>query len=490
MKHNKVKADVSCSGIFSAFKILTGATLLTILLGIATTKIIAIAVGTKGIALIGLYRNLINMVATILNMGMSTVIVQRISTATDIDRRNEFIRTVFILLLFQIAIVVMLSVFFSDTITVWMFGSDADSSHTLWIKIVLLMAIGTMIMQTMIAVLNGTVNLKPITKINVITSISTFTLAYPLVKTGDIGLAMVVGSGSLIGACLGIFMVWRSYVLRIRDLLKSTASINFFSNLPVSGYLSLHPIVMTTTFLSIQVIVNNNYGVDSLGFYNAVTAIENTTVMLIMSSVRSYYLPALGQFEHQSEKEEFVNKMITMLTIFLLPISICLILGAKYILWLLYSDKFTAAANLLALQSIGLMLQAYGWCYAFYLNHKAHYGTYLILDAIWASLLMGGTWYVSSHGFPLISVFINYLIASLISLSLYLVVIRRRYGSGMLHIRNIRLGFTVFLIGISSVVISQKDVLLVQIIFFSSIVVYTFYLIKKNVLQKSVWGVM
>ncbi len=485
MKDSRIERDVSYGKIFSAFKILTGATFLSIVLGIATTKIIAIVAGTNGIALIGLYRNLISLVVTILNMGMSTVIVQRISTKTNIEIQAELIRIVFILLLFQIAIVVMLSVFFSEAISTWMFGSHADSSHTLWIKIVLLMAIGTMIMQTMIAVLNGKVNLRPITIINVVSSITTLILVYPLIKTGDIGLAIVVGSGSLIGACLGIFMVWRIYGLRIRNLLSTITSNNFFSKLPVSGYLSLHPIVMTTTFLSIQVIVNNNYGVNGLGFYNAVTTIENTSVMLIMSSVRSYYLPVLGQFDRQIDKEEFLNKMITMLTILLLPISVCLIFGAKYILWILYSEKFIPAANLLALQSIVLMLHAYGWCYAFYLNHKAHYGTYLMLDSVWASLLIGGTWYVSSHGFPLITVFINYLIASLISLSLYLVVIRRRYGRGMLHMRNIKLGLTMFLIGILSFIISQKNGLLVQIIYFSSIIAYTYYLIKKHLFQKS-----
>ena len=485
MKIDKAQNNISYGKIFSAFKMLTGATLLTVVLGIATTKIIAIVAGANGIALIGLYRNLISMVVTILSMGMGTVIVQRISTTTDIDTRDELIRTVVILLLFQISVVVMLSLFFSETISIWMFGPHADPSHPLWIKIVLLMAIGTMIMQATIAVLNGNVNLKHITIINVVSSISTFIMVYPLIKTGDIGLAFVVGSGSMIGACLGIYMVWWIYGLRIRNLPATITSGNFLSKLPVSGYLSFHPIVMTTTFLSIQVIVNNNYGVNSLGFYNAVTTIETTSVMLIMSSIRSYYLPVLGQLDSQFDKEVFVNKMITMLTIFLLPICVCLILGSKYILWILYSEKFIPAANLLALQSMVLVLHAYIWCYAFYLNHKAHYGTYLILDSVWASLLMGGVWYLSSHSFPLIAVFINYLITSLILLSLYLVVIITRYGRGMLHPRNIKLGLTAFLIVALSFIISQETGLLVQIIYFSAIVAYTYYLIKKYLFQES-----
>jgi len=243
---------------------------------------------------------------------------------------------------------------------------------------------------------------------------------------------------------------------------------------------------MAATFLGIQVIVNNNYGVNGLGFYNAVTTIETTSVMLIMSSVRSYYLPVLGQLDSQVDKEVFVNRMITMLVIFMLPVSVCLILGAKYILWVLYSEKFVPAANLLALQSMVLMLHAYGWCYAFYLNHKAHYGTYLMFDGVWAAFLIGGVWYLSSHGFPLIAVFINYLMASLIVTSLYIVVIRKRYGTGMLHKRNIKLGLTMLFAGILSFLISQKCGLLVQIVYFSAIVAYTYYLILKYIFQEPV----
>lgn len=481
----RVKKDISYSNIFAAFKLLSTATFLTIVLGIATNKIIAMIGGLNGIAMIGLFRNLINVVLSILSMGIATVVLQRISTTSNIEMIDEYIKSALLFLSLQICIVASLSLFSADIIAHWIFSDGKASSHLLEIRIVLLMAIGSLVMQTMIALLNGKVNLKPITIINVVSSLSTFALVYPLIKMGNIGLAFVVGSGSFIGSCFGIFYVWRIYGLSIR---KFTASINmsvFFSKLPISIYLIIHPIVITITFLSIQAIVNNSYGVNGLGFYNAVTTIESTTIMLIMSSVRSYYLPVLGQLDNQSEKEEFVNKMITMLLIFLLPISVCLILGAKYILVILYNKEFIPAANLVALQSMALLLAAYSWCYAFYLNHKAHYGTYLILDTVWASLLLGGTWYVASHNFPLIAVVINYLMGSLISFSLYLFVIRKRYGRGMLNMRNIKLGLSSFLLLVLSIILSQKSGILLQAIYFIFIGSYTYYLVKKYYFQES-----
>ena len=481
--------DICYGDIFSAIKLLSSATFLTIILGIATNKIIAILGGTNGIAMIGLYRNLINFVVSVLSMGMTVVVVQRISTTSALETLNEIIKTAFLFLLLQIVIVVILSFFFADVVSAWVFRSYADSSHILEIRVVLLMAVGILIAQAMIALLNGKVNLRAITIINLVSSFSTFILCYPLMKMGNIGLAMIIGSGSFIGACVGIFMVWRTYGLKIRNFTTSMDIFKTFSAVPVSIYLIIHPIVMTTTFLAIQVMVNNIYGVTGLGFYNAVIAIESTSLVLIMSSLRTYLLPTLGQLSNQREKAEFVNKMITILIILMLPFIVGLILGAKYLLLILYSDKFIPATNLVAFQSMAMLIHAFTWCYAYYLNHDARYGTYLMLDTIWSLFLLTGTWYFTSHDFPLIFVVLNYLAGCMIILILYLFVMRRLYGEGMLKTRNIKLGVTGLFLVIISYLLSEKSVVVMQVAYFFFICGYTYYLMKRYYFRERLMGV-
>lgn len=483
LENIKKRNDVSYGGIIAAVRLTSSATFLTILLGMATNKIIAMISGTGGIAMIGLFRNLINMVVSTLTMGMTTIVVQRISTAASADILDEVIKSAFLFFLLQICTIAALSIFSAEVISAWMFGWKA-SSHILEIRIVLLMATGALTMQVMIALLNGKVNLKPITVINLVASFSTFLMVYPLLKMGNIGLAFVVGSGSFVGSCLGIFYIRRIYGLGICNLTIPRKIFKLLSALPVSVYLMIHPIIMTSTFLIIQVIINRKYGINELGYYNAMTSIVNTSIMLLMSSLGSYYLPTLGRIDNQREKEEFVNKVITMLLILVLPAIVCLILGAKYVLLVLYSKEFIPAANLVALQSMAMLINVYTWCYAFYLNHRAHYGTYLMLDALWFLLLLCGTWYFAMHNFPLVAVVINYLAGCSVLLGSYLFVIRRRYGKGMLNKRNIKLGLEALFLVVLSYIISQKSNLPVEIAYFCFIIGYTFFLMKKYYLRE------
>ena len=99
-----------------------------------------------------------------------------------------------------------------------------------------------------------------------------------------------------------------------------------------------------------------------------------------MAAMKSYYLPSLGRFSNQMDKQVFVNKVLTLLIGCVFPCIIIMIFGAKYILWLLFSEAFVPAASLLAIQSIAMLSQTFGWCYAVYLLHEGQYGVYLALD--------------------------------------------------------------------------------------------------------------
>ena len=474
----KGQTSVSYSKIISSFSLMSGAAILTFILGIATNKVVAIVTGTGGIAIIGLFRNLISIIVSILVVGTPTVIVQRISTAPSDEAIPEIVKSVFSFLIFQILMLMFAAVFFADFISDWLFSKNNGSAHLDEIRIVLVMAIGILFSQTMIALLNGKVKLKKVTTINIVTAFATLIMVYPLLKMGDVGLAMIVGSGSLIGACIGFIYVRQTYRQELSEFAFITNVRKLFSSLPVSGWLLIHPIIIAGTFLNIQVMVNRYYGIDALGLYNAVTMLEGTTIMLLMAAMKSYYLPSLGQFSNQSDKQVFVNKVMTLLVVCVFPCIIIMIFGAKYILWLLFSEAFVPAASLLAIQSIALLSQVFSWCFAVYLLHEGRYGLYLALDASWAMLLLAGMWYVASNNFPLIALAATYLIGSLFSLTLYLSVILGFYGRGMLDARNVIFGLFVLAMAMFSYFIDVNGSIQLRVLFVSAMSVCSYFAIR------------
>jgi PST family polysaccharide transporter len=467
-------------GIFQAFRLMFSATFFTIILGMATNKIIALATGPDGIAVVGLYRYLVGSIVTILSVGMTTVIVQRISTTASDVEVGKLVRSALLLLVVQIACILILSLFFADSMAKLIFAPMIFESHVAEVRIVLVMAIGILVMQTMVALLNGKVNIKRITLINVATSLATFAMVYPLLELGHMGLALIVGSGSLVGACIATVFMAQAYGLKLGIPEASVDLFKRFSTFPLSGHLIFHPIIITGTSMILQVVISRHYGFTGLGYYNAVGAIENASLAIIMSSLRTYFLPTLGKFESQTEKAEFVNRVITMILISVMPLIIGLILGSKYILWILFSEDFVPASNLVALQSLAMLIHAYTWCYAFYLNHKARYGIYICIDAIWASMLLGGTWYVSTNNYPLIAVVLVYLGACILYFSIYLLVIFKLYGRGMLQARNVKIGATILGLTIPAYFVSEADAVVMQFCMFCIVCGYAVHLLRKN----------
>jgi hypothetical protein len=76
---------------------LSGSTaLLTVALGVATTKLIALSAGPAGIALMGLYRYLGALASRSLLLGLDTTLVQRLSTSRDPRASSETVGAAFL----------------------------------------------------------------------------------------------------------------------------------------------------------------------------------------------------------------------------------------------------------------------------------------------------------------------------------------------------------------------------------------------------------
>ena len=429
-------SHISTRKIISSFSLMSGASLLTIFLGIVTTKFVAVFGGLQGIGTFDLFRKLLGLIVPILAAGMTTVIVQNISTSDTTEKIIQILKSVFNLLIVQVLIAVYSAIFLAEYAADWLFSTDAHK-YINEVRIVFIMSMVVLFSQTMVALINGKINLKKVTFINIVTSFSTMILAYPLLTLGTTGLALMVGSGSIVGASVGIFYVRKVYQKELSEFQFTVKIKDYFKSLPVSIWLLIHPLIVSAALLNIQVMVNKYYGLDALGLYASVTMIETTFVMVLMAAMNTYYMPTLGHIADNNEKKLFVNKVISLLIVGVFPIIIGMILIGKYILWILFSEKFTGAANLLAIQSMSMLTAVFCWCYANYLLHNKRYKIYFAIDVVWVSILTGLVWFVASNNYPLLSIPVAYLLSSIVSFVLYISVIMYLYGKEMLGKRNI-----------------------------------------------------
>ena len=152
---------LSSRDIYKSFSLMSSVTLLTIILGVITTKIAAIFGGLEIIGKLELYRKLIGLIVPILAAGSSAIIVQRISNSSSEKNISNVLSGTSSLFLIQTTAILFLAIMFADEIAVWLFSAEYKTlNSTVEIRIVILMSIAVLSLQTLTAIINGKVELK------------------------------------------------------------------------------------------------------------------------------------------------------------------------------------------------------------------------------------------------------------------------------------------------------------------------------------------
>lgn len=426
-------------GLVAAIGLTGTATLLTVVLGVGTTKIIALVAGPAGIALMGLYRNLGALVNRSLLLGLDTTVVQRISTAKDRETVSDTVGAALLALVLQGVVIAAAGLGLAGLIGRWLFGGAPSQAQLLDVKVVLAMAYANLVLQVMTALLSGRVEIRKVAGVGVVAAVVTLVVIYPLLQLGHVGLALNVGSGSTIGAALATFFAWRTYrPYWVRRRLTARFA-ELTSMISRSAFLILQPLVIMAAIVWVQALVLRHFTLVGLGAYNASTTIVDTTVMLIMASARTFFLPALGQLENPDHKAEVVNRVLRLNLLMASVAALILIVGATLWIPMLFSGRFEQAIDILPRLSVALVGQALVWSYAMFYLSQARYRLFFCLDLIWALVYLGATFVVTVSVDSLVATAWAYAGSYLLSGILYTLVAVRAFGARMLTGSNLRL---------------------------------------------------
>ena len=479
--------NLSLKSISKSISFMSSITLLVVVLGVITTKIIAIYGGLEVMGKLELYRKLIGVIVPILAAGTGTIIVQKISSSINDKNISNVISATFFLIFLQLFVVVILAVFFADDISDWLFvNSNPNIKSTSEIRVVILMAYVVLISQTFTALINGTVNLKKVSIVNVSSALTTMLASYPLLFMDGLGVALLVGFGSIVGSIIAFYFVITIYKknisfvgFNIKGILRSS---------PTSIWMVAHPLVVSTLLLYIPIVINNYYGLRALGLFSSVTIITSVVTMVLMSAMKTYFLPTLGKIQGVDDKKIYINKIIYLLLILILPIIIFTMFFSKTLLFILFSEEFVVAYKLLTIQMISVLSAAFCWPYANYILHNGNFKTYFLIDAIWASSLALLVFYFASNNYDLIVIPIIFVIGSFISLALYFFAVTFMYGEGALSRGNLRLGiYSVLVILLTYMVISQFNFYFQTLWAFILVVFLLLFIRQQNI--KNLWSI-
>jgi enterobacterial common antigen flippase len=447
LKAKKDTAEMSAPGSFSflfgALRVTMVTSLLTIVFGMVTNKVISVVTGNRGLGLIGLYRILGSTVSSVVPLGANDVITRRISTARDPAQKGEILGAALLIFLFQSVAILLVAVGLGGPISQLLFGNEGANAHVFEVRLVLLLTCGVIGFQLVTAVLNGFAQVKQTSLLGLVTASATLVTVYPFLRLGDKGLPLVISATCFVGAGLGLVYVRRSLGDTLLRLPRSYKA--FREALPLSPWLALHPLVITGSTMGVQSILVRQYGLSQLGNFNAASLVEGTAVMILTSAMRSFYLPSLGKLNDQAEKRSLTDRMAMPLLAATFIGAAVVLIAAPLIIKILFSKSLASARELVMVMIAAVVGQIFVWFAAMFLLHKGDYKTLLTIDSAWAVCRVAGTAICAFCGLQIVFAGWVHVAAYSISAVIYGVVIARRYNGSLFGWRTVVVGASVLI---------------------------------------------
>lgn len=425
--------------LLAAFSVLSSATLFAVVFSVMTNKAIALLAGPEGIAMMGLYRTLGAFVSGTITMGFATIVVQRVSNARDQSEIDSVLGAASLLFLIQAALVAVVAIVAAEPLGRWLLGSSFTGVTPVEVRLVLAMALVNLLLGLVTAALNGQSDIRPITTVYLATSVSSFLLIFPLLALGRKGLAVNVGSGGIVGACLGLYYLRKLFRFSLSGAwARKWATLR--ASVSTSVWLIAQNLAVLGGLLSIQKVVGRSHGLEALGGFNAAMLVVDTAVMAIMSSARTYTLPSLGRLSDEAQKRALLSRVLALRVVAATAVSAALIFGARPVLTILFSSRFADATDVMTILGFSLVASSFSWSYNSFLLHKSDMRSYVLIDMAWIASMYLAVWTCGFLGLSVNAMAWSYTGSCVLSAALYAAFCRRRYGFSLLTGENIRLG--------------------------------------------------
>ncbi|MDA9954970.1 hypothetical protein N9D54_01615 [Gammaproteobacteria bacterium] len=326
--------------------------------GLIINKLIAIFSGPAGIVIFGVVKNFHIFFSSFLKLGSDNVVLVEAAKAKDNEIEELNLAVSIVRLIFIQSVVLGLSIIFLDNIIYeTIFEDILPLRFQPVIKILLFLILLTTISETLINFNNGRQKLKTSISASLIGTLINLSFIV-VIKPESLMLVAIFAlmSGS-ISAFILLFIFAKDFFPQIFNHFKA----NRLSQLPVSSYMMLNPLLVAGTFLVIQKQLSSHYGIEKLSFFILSFTLIATILNLLMSSLRMYFMPQLSSLKNPGDKETLLNEHLLLFLPLCALLSGLIILTSDTIVLLLYSSEFIEASSYLALLALGLLPQTLTW---------------------------------------------------------------------------------------------------------------------------------
>jgi O-antigen/teichoic acid export membrane protein len=368
--------------IFRSSAIVGGSSLVSMLIGIAKVKALAVLLGPAGVGLMGIYQNVVSVGSSVASLGIAESGVRQLALApTDAAATRAVSRALWLssLVLGSVAIAVMWAL--RADLSLLLFGDASHGRAMGWLGIAVFVSL---ISVSQTCVLQGLRRIGDLARVRIASAVfGAITGILFVWAWRDDGVLWFVITAPVAAVLVAHYYAGRaaggqarvtwSVVLRLwPPLLKL--------GIPLMGV----GLLTLAAQLAARTIVVRNLGVEAAGYFQATWAISMTYIGLLLGAMGQDYYPRLsGLATDHAQMRKLVNEQTEMALLLGGPMVLAVVCFAPVVTHVLYSSRFGPAAEVLRWQALGDIAKLACWPMGFVLLALGRGGLFLATQLVW-----------------------------------------------------------------------------------------------------------
>lgn len=377
--------DKSKKDILKAVGIVGGAQVITIIIGVLKTKVVAVLLGPAGVGLIGVFQSTIDLLRQCTSFGINFSGVKEIAEASATNDQLRISKAITVLRHWAIytgLFGMIIGILFCVPLSEFAFGDDKYALHIAIVSVLLLI---TSVSSAQLALLQGLREMGQMAKASIYGSIIGLILTLPLYWFW--GVDAIIPTMILSGV-ISLVLSWKFArkipVINIKLTFKETI-VGGLSMARLGFFIVATSIIVTFTMYVIRSIVAKKMGIDAVGCFQAVYTITNLYMGLILNAMLADFFPRLSAINKDNVASNFlINEQLELAIVISGPMIVLLIAVAKLVIQILFSPEFLMAVPVLQWQLLGSFFAIISWAIGvmFLSKNKGNYG--MIIEGVWS----------------------------------------------------------------------------------------------------------
>lgn len=373
--------------ILKSTGIVGGAQVLSIIIGVVRTKVIALLLGPAGIGIAGILQSTIDIVRNATGFGINFSGVKDIAEANGTADKLRIARTITIVRRWALGtgilgmlVTLALCIPLSD----YAFGNDSYALSIATLSVILVI---TSISAGQLALLQGLRQITQLAKATLYGAFIATTITLPLYWW--LGIDGIVPA-MLITALIALIISW-FFTRRIKVVKpKLTVSETFnggLSMMKLGFFIVITGFMATVTMYIVRAFVAKEMSIDAVGYFQASWVITNSYIGIVLNAMLADFFPRLSAINTDNiASNKLINEQMEMAFLLGAPLLITMLGLSFVVIEMLYSSLFVMAVPILQWQIAGSIITLIAWPIGVMFLAKSK-GIYCIItDGLWSAL--------------------------------------------------------------------------------------------------------